>query len=113
MRRKTGLNIERHQAIGMDLARISDRLVTLGCEVANVYPATSAVGRLAAGLASAPVKVLDLLRGELEDHMFAEHDGDPRASVEVYWPPREARRSGDATWSLERRRASRLVGPAR
>jgi hypothetical protein len=47
-RRKPGLDITRHQEIGLELAQIRDRLTDLGAEIGNAYPKSSRAARLAA-----------------------------------------------------------------
>lgn len=87
LRRTTGLNMARHQEIGLELARIRDRLTVLSAEIGNAYPKDSKAARLA-GRIVAPV---DQLRSELDSRMFSEHPGDDRATVHVYYPHPVAR----------------------
>jgi hypothetical protein len=85
--RKSGLDITRHQEIGLELARIRDRLTVLSAEIGNAYPKAGKAARLADRL-TGPI---DRLRAELDSRMFAEHPGDGRATVHVYYPHPETR----------------------
>lgn len=85
--RKSGLDMGRHQEIGLELARIRDRLTTLSAEIGNAYPK----GSKAARLANRVVEPLDQLRAELDSRMFSEHPDDDAASVYVYYPQPETR----------------------
>jgi hypothetical protein len=38
---EAGLSITRHEAIGLELARMRDRLAEIGSEMANAYPKTA------------------------------------------------------------------------
>jgi len=102
MNRKRGLNIERHQEIGLELARIQDRLTTLGAEICNAYPVNSPVYRLAANSPSSRAfRGILSLRSELENLMIAEYRGDPRATARVYFPLQEARWPADRPSALK------------
>jgi len=87
---KPGLSIERHQEIGLELARVRDQLTALACEIGNAYPKASEAGRIAQTM----TRPIDRLRGALESRMFAEHQGDGEATTHVYYPSPETRRPG-------------------
>ena len=87
--RKVGLTLERHKEIGLELARIRDRLTEIGCEIANSYPKDSKQARTA----MAATRPLDQLRSILDSQMLGEHGGDIRATTHVYYPSREDRRA--------------------
>lgn len=89
-RRKPGLSLERHQQIGLELARIADRLTELSVEIGNAYPVNSPVYRLA--MRPGPDEALFRLRAALENRMFGEYPDDPRATVQVYFPSQKTRR---------------------
>jgi hypothetical protein len=102
-RRKPGLSIEQHRMIGLELARIADRLVSLCIEIGRAYPKNSRVYRLAIRPpSSGPGQVLDQLRSEMENHMFAEYPADSRANTSVYYPPAEMRREEAPAAKVER-----------
>jgi hypothetical protein len=77
-RSKPGLDISRHQEIGLELARIRDRLTTLGVEVANAYPKSSRLSRLALAMPGS----VDKARSALDNQVCAEHPADPDTT---YW----------------------------
>jgi hypothetical protein len=83
MNHKPGLSIERHQAIGLELARIAAQLTTLSCEIGNAYPLKSRVGRLVNG--PRLFQALSELRFSLEDCLYNEHPGCTLNGV--YYPP--------------------------
>jgi hypothetical protein len=85
--RKTGLDIPRHQEIGLELARIRDRLTILSAEIGNAYPKDSKTARLAGRI----VGPVDQLRAELDIRMFSEHPDDDAATTYVYYPQPETR----------------------
>ena len=84
---KTGLDMALHQEIGLELARIRDRLTVLSAEIGNAYPKD----RMAARLADRVVGPLDRLRAELDIRMFTEHSNDDAATIYVYYPQPETR----------------------
>lgn len=84
MTRKNGLPSERHHAIGLELARMRDRLTALTVEIMNAYPK----GSRPYELAEHAVRPVDELRSELDRRFFAEH---PYATPDAYYPPPELR----------------------
>lgn len=82
--RENGLSAGRHHEIGLELARMHDRLTTLSVEIGNAYPKGSAAYRRAMRV----TQPLDNLRSELDDRHFAEH---PDATGGAYYPPAEQR----------------------
>ncbi len=78
--RKNGLPTGRHQEIGLELARMHDRLVELTTEIQNAYPKTSRTHRVAARTGNS----LFDLRSELVSRWFAENPG---TTMDAYWPP--------------------------
>lgn len=78
--RKRGLSAERHHEIGLELARMNDRLVELSAEIANAYPVKS----LAYIRMEIVEKRLFLLRSELDNRFFAEY---PDPGYSPYFPP--------------------------
>jgi hypothetical protein len=89
-RSKPGLDITRHQEIGLELARIRDRLNTLGVEIANAYPKSSRLSRLALAMPDS----VDKARSALDNQVCAEHPADP-ANTYVYYPRPHDRRTSD------------------
>lgn len=83
-RRKRGLDITRYQAIGLELARMRDRLTHLSAEIGNAYPKASKPARLADRI----VHPIDALRTELANRYFAEN---PDATTDPYWPSQSER----------------------
>jgi hypothetical protein len=90
--RKPGLSRARHHEIGLELARIRDRLTTLGVEIANAYPKSSPVSRLALAMPGS----VDKARSALDDQACGEYPADPDATC-WYYPQSEARWPGRMT----------------
>jgi hypothetical protein len=82
--RKNGLPAGRHQEIGLELARMHDRLTELTAEIQNAYPKSSRTHRVADRTAG----FLFDLRSELASRWFAENPG---VTMDAYWPPAESR----------------------
>lgn len=99
MTRKTGLSADRHREIGLELARLRDRLLTLTAEIAAAYPKSSRAGRLTAH----PEDSIDKLRIVMENRWFAEN---PDATDSPWFPSSELRRSNDREPTWEEARAA-------
>lgn len=82
---KPGMNLERHQEIGLELALMCDRLTSLTTEVANAYPKESEFCRQMERLLSQLRKV----RSEGENAMFKQHG--EAGSTFFYYPTSETR----------------------
>jgi hypothetical protein len=101
-RNKAGLRIERHQEIGLELARIQDRLTSIATEILNAYPVNSPVHRMLTGSPSSEaLGGVFRLRCELENLMLARYPDDPRATTRVYFPARQARWPAQSDHALE------------
>lgn len=81
---KPGLPRDRHKAIGLRLAQLSDELTALECEVLNAYPknATRAPG---AALTNA-IRRLRTARFALENACAREAWHENNECVGLYWP---------------------------
>jgi hypothetical protein len=88
MARKSGLPADRHHEIGLELARMRDRLTSLTVEIMNAYPRGSQAHRLAS-CAEGPI---DSLRAEMDRRYYAEHSD---ASGSAYYPAPELRDGGN------------------
>jgi hypothetical protein len=82
--RKNGLPADRHREIGLELARMRDRLIALTGEISGAYPKNSRAGRLAARTEDP----IDRLRIEMENRWFAEN---PDATASPWFPSAELR----------------------
>ena len=86
--RKTGLPLERHAALGLELARMRDRLTELSTEILRAYPKGSLPHRRASSVTIS----VDALREQLDARAYAEHGP---AAAEAYYPRRELRDAPD------------------
>jgi hypothetical protein len=87
--RRPGLTKERHEEIGPELARIEDRLITLGVEIANAYPKNSRLSRFAIKMNNA----LGTVRCRLDDEYCSLCPPDDRECIYCYFPKNVEKRA--------------------
>lgn len=83
MTKKTGLTLDQHRSIGLELARMRDRLIILTTMISNSYP------KITARRTERAADQLDQLRAELDGRLATEHPND--FNTHIYYPSQDQR----------------------
>jgi len=78
MPKKSGLTLERHETLGLELQTMRDKLVNIVVELSRAYPAK------VSGIASKACDTIDSLRSALDDKVCAENK-DFTDATKVYY----------------------------